>query len=275
MRFVRLAVGTLLLVVSVPVILAGTALLLAMQHRTATGTFTAQLEPLRAGGHAVVVTDVDALLRADMPYARGGQTTLSLSARGPGGPLFLGIAPYERVDHYLAGVARTQVMRVRPAKGPLPVDTEAVDGTAEPSDPPTGRAFWLATSTGLTRDGRVEDALTWSPSALRGQRLALVVMNADGSAGVDVTLTVAMRAGWLGPTTWGSLILGTAVLLLGILALGWPESRRELLYIVDQAPPPGGSLGLPPPPPVGLQLTWQPIEVKPAAAEQELLPSGR
>ena len=273
MRFVRLAVGTLLLVVSVPVILAGVTLLLAMQHRTATGNFTAQLEPLRAGGNAIVVTDVDALLRADMPYTRGGQTTLSLSARGPGGPLFLGIAPYEQVDNYLAGVPRTRIVRVRPARGPLPVDTEAVSGTAEPSDPPTGRDFWLATSTGLTRDGVVEDALTWSPSALRGERLALVVMNADGSPGIDVTLTAAMAAGWVAPTTWGSLILGTAVLLLGILAIGWPESRRELLYIMDK-PPPGEVLALPPPPPVDLRLTWQPIEVKPGA-EQDLLRSGR
>ena len=35
-----------------------------------------------------MVTDVDALLRADAPFARGGQSTLSVSANGPGGLLF-------------------------------------------------------------------------------------------------------------------------------------------------------------------------------------------
>ena len=45
----------------------------------------------------------DALLRADVPFARGGQTTLNLSAVGSGGPLFIGLAPDTAVQRYLDG----------------------------------------------------------------------------------------------------------------------------------------------------------------------------
>lgn len=271
MRLVRVAVGMLLLVLAVPVALAGAGLWVAMRHASADGTFTATLEATRTDGRAIVVTDVDELLRADAPFARGGQTDLSISARGGGGPLFLGLAPYADVERYLADAPRSDLTRVRLARGPLPVDLVPRAGVGVLAEAPVVQGFWLDTSSGLTRDGAVEDALTWSPSSVRGQRLAFVVMNGDGTAGVDVTITAELRPGWLPPTTWGLLILGTAVLLLGALALGWPQPRRDLLYIVEHQPLPEApeapirvptratveaEPAAPPLPPVSLRLSW-------------------
>jgi hypothetical protein len=257
-RIVRAAIGVLLVLLAVPLILAGAGLWLVDHHRAADGTFAAHLERVQAPGRAIVVTDVDALLRADAPFARGGQSTLSVSARGPGGLLFLGLGPYDEVEQYLAGVAQTRISRVRLAFGPLPVQRRDIVGDLAPKESPYELAFWRATSTGLIRDGRVEDALRWSPAATRGQRLAVVIMNADGSPGVDVEILARLQATWLGSTTGGLLILGSALVLLALLVIAWPQRRPAA-----SAPVPVASLereepALPPLPPVTLRLSWPP-----------------
>ncbi|WP_238012075.1 hypothetical protein KZZ52_54410 [Dactylosporangium sp. AC04546] len=300
-RLVRAGVGALLLLIAVPLALAGGGLWMALEHRAADDTFTARLERVRSDGHAVVVPDVDALLRADAPFARGGQTTLSLSARGSGGPVFIGVGPAADVTRYLDGLAQSRVTEVRLARGPLPVELTAhpgriatvaappagqpvtngtgqpgADGAGQPAaaqgdagagapqagpdaapqpgagqgdlgqpgagqpgaatqpgvgagqlgdvplPAPGGQLFWLAKSS--VSAGTAE--LAWSPSALRGRHLALVVMNADGRAGVDVAITARLAPAWLAPTATGMLVLGVALFLLALLTLAWSQRHR-------------------------------------------------
>ncbi|MFI5916152.1 hypothetical protein [Dactylosporangium sp. NPDC051541] len=284
-RLVRAGVGALLLLIAVPLALAGGGLLMAMEHRADDDTFTAHLERVRADGAAVVVPDVDALLRTDAPFARGGQTTLSLSAVGSGGPLFIGLGPETAVREYLDGQPYSRISRVRLARGPLPVelapeaaartasqtavtgdgapapvtpdapidpaaanpappadpappvDPAAAANPAPPVDPaaaaatatpagaeaksPAAAKFWIARSelkAGVAR-------LTWSPSALRGKHLALVVMRADGTPGIDALITARLAPAWLGPTTGGLLMLGSALFFLALVTLAWPQGR--------------------------------------------------
>jgi len=89
---------------------------------------------------------------------------------------------------------------------------------------------------------------------MRGRHLGLVVMNADGSAGLDVTLRARLAPAWLAPTSTGLLILGTAMLLLALLTLAWPQARHDpiLAAVPDE-------LALPPMPAVALRFTWPPI----------------
>jgi hypothetical protein len=261
-RMVRAGVGGLLLLVAAPLMVAGGALHLVGDRRAADGTFAASIEHLRVDGRAIVVTDVDALLRSGAPFARGGQTTLSISGCGPGGPLFFGLAPFADVERYLAGVAQTRVTRVRLAVGPLPVDATAVPGERELDEPPAAQPFWLGTSSGLIRDGRVEAALSWSPAAVRGRHLALVVMNADGSPRVDVGLRAQLRPAWLGPTAAGLLILGGAVALLALVVLAWsPARRRPAPALAAETPLTAVVPPLPPLPPVTLRFLWPPVPV--------------
>jgi hypothetical protein len=267
-RVIRAGVGVLLLLLAVPLMMAGGGLWLAGQHRASDGTFSARLERVKAPGRAVVVTDVDALLRADAPFARGGQTTLSVSARGPGGLLFLGLAPYDRIEQYLAGVPQTRVRQVRLARGTLPVDVADYVGELTPRQAPTAEPFWVATSSGLIRDGRVEDALTWSPATVRGHRLGLVVMNADGSPGVDVSIVARLRPTWLAPTERGVLALGGALVLLALLILAWPTPPRASAprEAAPMAGPPAlDTLPNPPtapPLPVFVELPVPPVKVR-------------
>ncbi|MGI5245192.1 hypothetical protein [Dactylosporangium sp. CA-139066] len=290
-RLVRAGVGALLLLIAVPLALAGGGLLLAMEHRAADDTFTARLERVRADGIAVVVPDVDALLRADAPFARGGQTTLSLSAVGAGGPLFIGLGEERDVQRYLEGAAQSRLTRVRLARGPLPVELTTatarrehpmvlppappvpgvpapgvpapgdpalgdpapgdpaavpapadgqVPADAQPADGPGAPAtakpgeqkFWLARSE--RHAGAAE--LTWSPSALRGRHLSLVIMRADAAPGVDAALTARLDPAWLGPTTGGLLMLGSALFFLALVTIAWPQGRRPAPLAVPVLP---------------------------------------
>ncbi|RQW98858.1 hypothetical protein [Micromonospora globispora] len=65
MRFVRTIAGMLLLTMGIPALLAGVALCAAARHADPDGGFGARFETVRTPGRAVLVADVDELLRAD------------------------------------------------------------------------------------------------------------------------------------------------------------------------------------------------------------------
>ncbi|GAA4469820.1 hypothetical protein [Phytohabitans houttuyneae] len=213
MRIVRTAAGMLLLTIGLPVLLVGGALWTAMQHRDAEGAFSGRVERITTPGHAVVVPDLDALLRRDAPFARAGDTRLRVTARTEAGPALVAIAPAEEVARYLAGAAYAQVDRVSLTAGPLPVGITPVAGTAVPAAQPA----WQVSGAG---------GVGWASSEVRGQRLALVVMHPDARAGMTVDLRVEVRPGWLSTATWGLLLAGGALIVLGMATLAWPTRRQ-------------------------------------------------
>jgi hypothetical protein len=304
MRVVRVIIGTLLVVIALPMLVTGGSLWGAMQHRGSDGAFTARISPLATDGYAIVAPGLDGLLQREASFARGGQTTLRIAGTG-GQPLFLGIGPTPDVERYLAGQAQARLTRVRLARGSLPVDLRQVPGwtgtagatppgaadsagsagatgpgaaapaAPEPGlsaptpmlpdagvpglaapmapavpDPATAPAmpgpvtpapvarilappatlpFWLAVS----HQSAAREELTWSPSAMRGRDLSLVVMNATGAPHVSADLTATVDPRWLNPTTWGLLILGTVLFVLGSAALVWPRRHRDIVYVVE------------------------------------------
>jgi hypothetical protein len=218
MRIVRTAVGMLLLTLGLPVLLVGGALWTAMQHRDAGGAFSGAIERITTPGHAVVVADLDALLRDTAPFTRARDTTLRITARTETGPAMIGVAPADEAARYLAGVAYAQVDRVSLTSGPLPVRVTPVAGTVPPGAPPR----WIHQGAG---------AVEWEPSPVRGQRLSLIVMHPDARAALTVDLRVEVRPGWLASATWGLLVAGAVLIVLGMAALAWPVRRFT-------APPP-------------------------------------
>lgn len=237
MKVVRLVAGVLLLVLALPLLLGGGGLWAVMRHRSPDGSFTAAVDRVSTPGHAIVVPDLDALVRRFDVLARGG-ATLRITARTGTGPAFVGLGPSTNVAHYLAGVPYAHVDDVRPARGPLPVRATAVAGPARPPAAPATQAFWR--HTGDPGSG----TLSVSVSELRGQRLALVVMAPDAAPALAVDVTAALTPRWLGPGTWGLLVLGTVLLLSGVAVLAWP-TRPSLpaplfpapLFLAPAAPP--------------------------------------
>jgi hypothetical protein len=120
--------------------------------------------------------------------------------RADGGPVFVGIAPEARVDAYLRGVPHTEVQELRPTG----FDGSVRGGDREPAAP--GSSGWSASDAGAG-----ERTARWDPET---GRWAIVVMNADGSPGVNVDVQVGARAGWLLPLSLALLLAG------GLLAAG-------------------------------------------------------
>jgi hypothetical protein len=264
MRIVRAMVGALLVLLAVPLLIGGAGLWEAARHRDAGGAFEARTEPIRTVTAAVVVWDLDALLRREAPFARGGNTVLRIDAPGR----FVGLGPRSAVAAYLGDAARLTVSRVRLARGPLPVDasvSESDQAGSAPLGAPADQPFWRLHST-----PERYRPLVFPPSALRGRQLALVIMNPDATPGIDGAVTVAVTPRWLDQTSVGVLLLGAVLLLLGTVALAWPRPRRDVVYVVEPARVPEltARLGLPiqPLPPGALPVTALPVTALPVTA---------
>jgi hypothetical protein len=224
MRVFRTILGMLLLTIGLPSLLAGGVLWAAMQHRDPGGAFSGELQKLAVPGYAVVVDDIDRLLRDDAPFARIGATDLRFAAATTDGPAFVGLAPAADVERYLAGTPFTRVDGVDIGTGALPLRTARVAGPRVPAGIPGQQAFW--TRTGIGQLGLVPGELTGGP-------YSLVLMSASGTP-VDRLATVAeVRPSWLNSSTWGLLTLGTLLVMASIVVLVWPGRRREIVYVVE------------------------------------------
>ena len=154
-----------------------------------------------------------------MPFNLG---SLRLSAESASGaPLFIGVAPSQQVEAYLADVSHAVVTRAN--IGPGGNSLSVIEGTQAPADP-TQQDFWT-----LSQTGTGEQNLVWNLQDLSAQENAapaasytLVVMNADGSRAVNVDLRGGARSDLIAPLGWGLLIGGIALLLVALvlLALG-------------------------------------------------------
>ncbi|BCJ44696.1 hypothetical protein GCM10010168_15090 [Actinoplanes ianthinogenes] len=223
MRLFRPVLGMLLLTIGLPALLAGGCLWAALRHRDAGGAFSAELQRLSVPGYAIVVPDVDRLLRDDASFARVGGTELRITALTDEGPAFVGLAPAGEVESYLRGVPHTEVRGVQVGTGELPITSARFDGDRSLPSAPGHQDFWTRTGGG---------ALRWTPGDLTGG-YSLVIMNATGGEGLRLNGTVEVRPGWLDPTAWGLLSLGAMLAMAGVIVLAMPGRRREVVYVVE------------------------------------------
>ncbi|WP_067496716.1 hypothetical protein, partial [Actinoplanes sp. TFC3] len=224
MRVFRTILGMLLLTAGLPALLAGGAFWAAMQHRDAGGAFSGSMQRVATSGYAVVVDDVDSMLGSDAPFARFGDTKLRITATSSNAPAFVGLAPRDKAAAYLQDIPRISVSSIDLGTGALPVTSQLVPGTRAPEKLPSRQTFWLASGVG---------ALDWKPSDLRDTPYSLIIMNAAAQPGVRLETTAALSPGWLNQATWALLILGTLLVMGGMIILGWPARRREVVYVVE------------------------------------------
>ncbi|GAA2859063.1 hypothetical protein GCM10010443_21830 [Actinoplanes cyaneus] len=223
MRLIRPVLGMLLLTIGLPALLAGGCLWAALRHRDAGGAYSAELQRLGAPGYAIVVPDVDRLLRDDASFARLGGTELRITALTGAGPAFVGLAPSADIAGYLRDVPYTEVTGVQVGTGELPISTVAVAGGRALPSAPGRQEFWTRIGGG---------ALRWTPGDVPGD-YSLVIMNGTGEPGIRLDGTVEARPGWLDPAAWGLLTLGAILLMGGVIVLTLPGRRREIVYVVE------------------------------------------
>jgi hypothetical protein len=128
--------------------------------------------------------------------------------------LFIGIGPEAAVAKYLASVAHASVQDVE--FDPFRVTYHQVAGGA-PQAPPTQQRFWTASASGVGTQ-----TLTWK---VRDGDWTVVVMNADGSRGVDADIDLGAKLSFLLWVAIG-LLIGGALVVVGSTALIVLAARR-------------------------------------------------
>jgi hypothetical protein len=199
--------------------LAGGAALLAINHteRDSAGFFTTAGEAYGTDSHAIVSEDLD--VGTDGPdwlFQQGRLATVRLrgSSQDPEREVFIGIAPTAQVRKYLAGTSHDVVTDLD--FDPFRVTYRPSSGASAPAEP-GGESFWSASARGSGSQSVQWDVAkgNWS----------VVVMNADASRGVDVSLSLGAKVGFIFWVGLG-LVMAGALLLLGGAAMIYFSIRR-------------------------------------------------
>lgn len=139
-----------------------------------------------------------------------------VEARDPGAKVFIGIAREQDLAGYLANIPHEKLTEYRFWSSET--SYEAIQGRASPA-PPATQTFWEQSAHGGGRQ-----ALSWEPKT---GRWVFVIMNEDGSPGIDVDARVGVRVPWLFGIGLGLLISGLVGLTLGALMIIFPGRRRN------------------------------------------------
>lgn len=185
------------------------------------GYLTTDSQPFAASTHALATENLD--LDLDGAEALVDETSLGDIrldvASQTGKPVFVGIARTDDVSAYLADVSHTTVTDLD--YEPFEASYEPEAGVRSP-DRPGAQSIWAASA-----QGAGSQSLRWE--AEDGD-WSVVVMNADGSAGVEADISAGAKLPFLTAIGW-SAIGGGAILLLA----------AALLVVLGIRPPRGGS----------------------------------
>ena len=168
-------------------------------------------QPFTTTSYALVSSNLE--LHVDAPPALTpdaiiGDTKLTVSSRDSG-DVFIGIAPTAAVNAYLADVRHATLTGFENG-GPV-LDVQS--GQA-PALPPTRTDIWAAHS-----NGPATQSILWKP---RNGEWTVVVMNADGTAGVAVDARVGAEVPALSWAIATLLILAATSFLAGVVLIAVP-----------------------------------------------------
>ena len=131
------------------------------------------------------------------PFRDGDLATVRVRAQAPAGEeIFVGIGHSSEVDEYLAGVAHDEVTDIHWRNDRVRYRRVPGDEVALP--PPGEQDIWEASAEGPGRQ-----VVAWD---VEGGNWSVVVMNADGSQGVDADVRVGVKVNVL---PW--IILGIGI----------------------------------------------------------------
>jgi hypothetical protein len=181
------------------------------------GYFSTSTETFSTPTSALVTDEilVEAGRPGDSPTDVGdlAEVRIRVTSAEPGRALFVGIGPKAEVEAYLRGVAHDRMVSFE--LDPFTVRFDRVPGG--PAHAPAAWPHWVAAAT-----GQGTQTLLWDKA--RGAWTA-VVMNADGTPGVEVRADIGLRFGFLLPVGVALLTAGAAVLGLGCRRN--PMARRD------------------------------------------------
>jgi hypothetical protein len=196
MRFARIVLGLLLALAGLLVTIAGAAAafwLVGPDDTIDTGE-----QQLSSKGLAVMTAP-------DLLDRHGPKLSVTASA---GKPVFVGVGQDLDVASYLGTSAYTRVVRLNV---PPKFDTQEMKGGLTTLNPPGGLDWWTVKAA-----GQGKQSVSWP---MADGSYDVVAMNADGSPGVDVRLTLGMRLPGLFGTCLVVFGAGIVLLVLGLLLM--------------------------------------------------------
>ncbi|HEX8346718.1 MAG TPA: hypothetical protein VF657_18535 [Actinoplanes sp.] len=207
-RIAMVVLGALLAVFGAFAMFGGSLVLLADQGRDGDGYLTAGPGRLTTETYAISAESIR--VHADGPDALYenallGDFRLRLEPTAAGSDLFVGIGPADQVAAYLDRLAHDEFadLDVDPFRVSYVRHTGDRAGTA-----PGAQTFWAASDAGPGAR-----TLTWP---VTDGRWTVVIMNADGSAGIDADATVGGKLPVVRIAGIVSLVTGGIVVLVGL-----------------------------------------------------------
>jgi len=206
-KIVLLVFGVIVLLVSLGLMAGGGTLIWAdTTIKDSEGFYTTKTVQLDRDSYAIVTPSADIDLRAAWVWDWGNLVTFKVegSNNDPSKQIFMGVAEESDVQVYLSGVEYDEITQFR--IHPYRVDYRNHPGTSEPTAP-TSQTFWTASA-----HGTGIQTLKWE---LETGSYVLVLMNNDGSAGVDLNTVVGAKVPRILGVGVGLLVGGIVVLVIG------------------------------------------------------------
>ena len=165
--------------------------------------------PISSDAHTIstsssaIVSDIGHIQNVQGWEFLTGSPTLHISAQNvTDSGVFVGVGPADDVERYLDNVATERVVDLELSPFDLRTRTDGGSATAEA---PGAQSFWVATA-----ESTNEAELSW---ALEAGDYEIVVMNADGTAGIITSAEIGASL----PSSTGLWILVTVIGLLIML----------------------------------------------------------
>jgi hypothetical protein len=202
--------GSLASLLAAGLLAAGGLALWGDSQKDSDGYLSTDTHQFEAGTRALATENLDMDLGGADWVAQTndlGKVRVQVDSRGEK-PVFVGIARTSEVDDYLSGVSHTTLTDVDTSPFEAKYDDHA--GHRRPVAPADSH-IWAASEHGSgkqTLNWEIEDG-DWS----------VVVMNADGSAGVDADVSAGAEVPFLSALGWTGIGSGSFVLVIGIALL--------------------------------------------------------
>jgi hypothetical protein len=202
--------GSLASIFAAGLLLIGGLALWGDSQKDSDGYLSTDTHQFEAGTRALATENLDVDLDAGdwvMDTNDLGKVRLQVESRDDK-PVFVGIARTSDVENYLAGVSHTTVTDVDTS--PFDADYDDHAGDRRPVAPADSH-MWVA-----SEHGSGKQTLNWE---IADGDYSVVVMNADGSAGVDADISTGAEVPFLDEIGWTAIGSGGFVLIVGIALL--------------------------------------------------------
>ena len=209
-RIALIVTGSLASLFAVGLLAIGTLAFVGESEKDSDGYLSTHTHQFEGGTRALATENLDVDLDAGnfvLDTEDLGKVRLQVESRDDK-PVFVGIARTTDVENYLSGVSHTTVTDVDTS--PFDADYEDHAGNRRPVVPADSN-IWVA-----SEHGSGKQTLHWD---IEDGDYSVVVMNADGSRGVDADVSTGANVPFLDEIGWTALGSGGFVLVVGIALL--------------------------------------------------------